>query len=347
MVLHPRRMDLQRVVKRAQREAGILKARQKVKRVAYQGIELRIDRPKGYTQTGKDAAGKEWSRTFKVDYGYIPRTKGGDGDGLDVYLGDDEDAQLAYWVSQRRPDGVFDEYKVMLGFTDRRSARAMWAAHTPEKFFGGIATTSMGMVKALLGIEPMSLHKCVGPMVFDDPTIEIRLDGAALAKALEDARILPSATSTDAAEVLVQKRTARGVERVAKAEEEQRYVLGVMLEPDIVDSQGDTYDAATIERAAHLYLTKFRNAGLMHQQLVNNMVELVESYIAPMDLVFGDVTIPKGTWLAAYKIYDDEIWAAVKSGELTGLSIGGTARKVHPVTGEPIPPPPDQARYQP
>lgn len=313
----------------AVREAQLLQKRRISKTVDFQGVRVRIDRPQGFVQRGRDEKGAEWERTYKTDYGYIPRTRGGDGDGLDVYLGPARTSELAYWISQRKGSGEFDEYKLMLGFPDRRSARSMWAAHTPERLYGGIATTSMGMVKALLGIEPMRVSKAIDAMVEADPP------EAAAPTAVD----MPSSVRTAIAKASSM--------RFAKADEkEQRYVLGIVLEPDVVDSQGDTYDAETIRKAAWLYMIEYRNVGLQHEQLINHAVKLVESYVAPVPLRIGDVDVAAGTWLAGYHVASDQIWEAVKRGDLTGLSIGGVATKIDPRTGEVIAPPPEEARAQ-
>jgi hypothetical protein len=124
--------------------------------------------------------------------------------------------------------------------------------------------------------------------------------------------------------------------RLLKADEstdELRYVLGIVLEPDVVDSQSDTYTAETIRQAAWDYLVHFRNRGLQHKALVNQGVELVESYIAPTNLSIGGQTVKAGTWLIGWHVLDDQIWAAIKSGALTGFSIGGVAEKI-PLTPE-------------
>ncbi|MGL5428854.1 MAG: phage major capsid protein, partial [Cetobacterium sp.] len=36
----------------------------------------------------------------------------------------------------------------------------------------------------------------------------------------------------------------------------------------------------------------------------------------------------KGTWVATAKVNDDAVWAAIKKGEITGFSMGGTATKI-------------------
>lgn len=120
----------------------------------FEGIKIRIDRPKGFVQKGKDPSGKEWSRTYLYDYGYIPKTNGGDDEGLDVYLGPDGEGHSAHWVMQQKEDGTFDEYKVFLGFKDKEAAKKAYFAHTPRKFYVKTVTMTVPMMKALLGLEP-------------------------------------------------------------------------------------------------------------------------------------------------------------------------------------------------
>lgn len=109
---------------------------------------------------------------------------------------------------------------------------------------------------------------------------------------------------------------------------EQRFVLGVVMEPEVEDSQGDVTSADEIRQAAHSFMAKYRTRGLMHRQNLGERVSIVESYIAPMDLAFDGVKVRKGTWLMAWKVEDNEIWEGVKSGKYTGFSIGGSARRV-------------------
>jgi len=106
---------------------------------------------------------------------------------------------------------------------------------------------------------------------------------------------------------------------------EERYVLGIVLEPETVDAQNDIYSAAEVREAAHTFMEKYRNVGLMHQGLVNEKVKILESYLAPAAFTLDGTQVRKGTWLLAERILDDELWAQIKSGELTGLSIGGSA----------------------
>lgn len=109
---------------------------------------------------------------------------------------------------------------------------------------------------------------------------------------------------------------------------EQRLVTGIVLEPEVVDSQGDVYSADEIARAAHGWMEQFQNMGHMHQTLINSGVRPVESYCAPCDLELGGQPVKAGTWLLVVHVISDAVWAQVKAGELTGFSIGGFAQRV-------------------
>ncbi|RTL06438.1 hypothetical protein EKK58_05655 [Candidatus Dependentiae bacterium] len=117
----------------------------------FQGIPVVIDRPVGFVQEGPN---KTWTRTYKNDYGYIPSTLGGDGEELDVFVLGDASSQNVYWCVQTTNDGRFDEYKVILGASSEAEARACYCAHIPEKFLSSIYTTTVDMLRALLGLEP-------------------------------------------------------------------------------------------------------------------------------------------------------------------------------------------------
>jgi DNA adenine methylase len=109
---------------------------------------------------------------------------------------------------------------------------------------------------------------------------------------------------------------------------DERFVLGVVLEPEVVDAQGDIYSAEEIRGAAHRFMEDFQGLGLQHRERVNGDVKILESYLAPDDLSIGGTAIKKGTWLFGVRVSSDELWGMVKDGALSGFSIGGTARKV-------------------
>lgn len=115
---------------------------------------------------------------------------------------------------------------------------------------------------------------------------------------------------------------------------EQRLVMGIVLEPETVDSQNDIYSAAEIASAAHRYLEQFQNVGHMHQTMLpDTAVKVAESYLAPVDFEVQGQAVKAGTWIIVVHILSDGLWKQVKSGELTGFSIGGYAQRVPNQTG--------------
>jgi hypothetical protein len=117
--------------------------------------------------------------------------------------------------------------------------------------------------------------------------------------------------------------------KIAKASEDddEHYVLGIVLEPDVVDAQKDIYSASEVRDAAHKYMAEFQNRGLMHKEIVNGKVDLIESYLAPVDFTIGDQHVKKGTWMMAVRVKDAKLWNECKTGGLTGFSIGGSANR--------------------
>jgi hypothetical protein len=109
---------------------------------------------------------------------------------------------------------------------------------------------------------------------------------------------------------------------------EERYVLGIVLEPETADAQKDIYSAAEIRDAAHRFMEEYRNLGLMHREFVTGRVKILESYLAPAAFELDGTRVKKGTWLLAVRVVDDDVWRQVKAGELAGFSIGGSAVKV-------------------
>jgi hypothetical protein len=127
------------------------------------------------------------------------------------------------------------------------------------------------------------------------------------------------------------KFSAKIVKRAADddSEEEQRTVLGIVLEPETIDSQKDIYSADEIRETAWRFAERYQHFGLMHRQLVPG-ISLLETYLAPVDFEVVDRSgqkrkVKKGTWLLRVRVNDDAIWQAVKSGRLDGFSIGGSA----------------------
>lgn len=111
----------------------------------FAGLPIVIEYDEGEHRKGENAEGKKWERIMAAPYGYIKDTSGaGDNEGVDVYLGADENAPNVYCIEQLKDDGSFDEYKVMLGCTDEEEAKMLYLKHYPkswkEKNLGSITT---------------------------------------------------------------------------------------------------------------------------------------------------------------------------------------------------------------
>ena len=102
----------------AQKKAGNYKKEKRNIR----GLEIAIENPKGSERSGTDQQGNEWSVTINHDYGYFNRTKGKDGDQIDVFLSENPEEGNIYVVDQYNEDGSFDEHKVMMGFASKNEA---------------------------------------------------------------------------------------------------------------------------------------------------------------------------------------------------------------------------------
>lgn len=102
----------------------------------YQGVLVYVENPKGSIREGTDNNGQPWKVQVKHDYGELPGTIGADGDPIDVYVGPNPTAPMAFVMHQRHyfgseyaVPGTYDEDKVMLGFNTRREALEAYAAH--------------------------------------------------------------------------------------------------------------------------------------------------------------------------------------------------------------------------
>ena len=116
----------------AQKEAGNYKKGH----IKLDGYDITIEQPKGSVRSGVDAQGREWSQVMNNTYGYIRGTEGVDGDHIDVFLSDNPEEGNVFVVDQVKPDGSFDEHKVMYGFPDMEAARAAYLSNYEEGWTG-------------------------------------------------------------------------------------------------------------------------------------------------------------------------------------------------------------------
>jgi len=114
--------------------------------------------------------------------------------------------------------------------------------------------------------------------------------------------------------------------KILKADTDERIVCGIVLEPNTVDAQDDIVSEDEVRKAAHYWIANSQKIGYQHSNFKKKF-KLLESYIAPSELIINGQTVKKGSWVLVVKVIDDKTWKEVKSGEITGFSIGGTGTR--------------------
>lgn len=103
----------------AQKEAGNYKKEHR----RWESFDISIENARGSERSGTGPDGKTWSVEMPADYGYFRRTEGKDGDHVDCYIGDTEDAHYCYVVDQiDLGSKKFDEHKCLICFPDVETA---------------------------------------------------------------------------------------------------------------------------------------------------------------------------------------------------------------------------------
>ncbi len=102
-------------------------------------------------------------------------------------------------------------------------------------------------------------------------------------------------------------------------------VFGFASAAEITDSQGDTIDADTLERAAYSFVLSDGTGGEMHRRW--NVARLIESFFVTKEKanLLGVAEEHIGKWWVGFKVTDAEVWQRVKNGDYKMFSIGGVA----------------------
>ena len=139
---------------------------------------------------------------------------------------------------------------------------------------------------------------------------------------------------------------------------EKHLAYGEVYVPDEVDTHGDFMTADGIEELAHKFMLKVLNAKIdvMHDNKTGRAA-VVESFIAPpapdwsglresllgvgLTEDFADQAIREaktahddthpfapGAWVLGVKVFDEDLWAQIKNGEMTGFSFEAMVRKI-------------------
>ena len=154
---------------------------------------------------------------------------------------------------------------------------------------------------------------------------------------------------------------------IQKAEPE-RYTLGVVYEPDTLDTDDEYATADTIQRAQRGFMAKLQGEasvtakamqfvealckaagapggarvditallehlekgrlGDQHATWNDDYGTVTDCYIAPCDMVVNGQEVRQGSWLLGV-VWSPEQFAKIVSGERTGYSMGGTGQKIY------------------
>lgn len=122
-----------------------------------QGLDITIETPKGRRRK------PEWP-PMGAHYGYVKRTKGKDGDHVDVFVGPNRLSDSVWIVNQVDQNGKFDEHKCLLGFNSKSEALAAYkASYSPGWKVGKIAETNIPWFKVWLSegdtTEPLNKER--------------------------------------------------------------------------------------------------------------------------------------------------------------------------------------------
>lgn len=119
--------------------------------------------------------------------------------------------------------------------------------------------------------------------------------------------------------------------QVLKVDDDERLVYGwasVISEngKTLVDRQGDVISAPTLTKAVNKFMQDVRVGKEMHSGKQIGVV--VNSWVVTKETneAMGIQSDREG-WMVSFRVFDDEVWKRVKSGELSAFSIGGRARK--------------------
>ena len=143
--------------------------------------------------------------------------------------------------------------------------------------------------------------------------------------------------------VLTLKADFKGPNRIYKADNEERYTFTVVYKPDDVDAHGEYTTPDDLQKALWQHVKDGdRNVYVQHGRLpgvgfrkAGEWVELstwpykTEVEFLTIDGKTHKRSVPAGSaWMGT--IWEPWAWELVKSGDIRGLSFGGTSRRVSP-----------------
>lgn len=107
-------------------------------------------------------------------------------------------------------------------------------------------------------------------------------------------------------------------------DEELKQVTYVAMIPDSTDLHGDYTSEQEVRKAKESFNKSMMRANLFHMAMTDSF-SVIESYLAPCDMILNSQFVKKSTWLMTLQVHDDDVWQMIKDDEITGISIGALA----------------------
>ena len=111
-------------------------------------------------------------------------------------------------------------------------------------------------------------------------------------------------------------------------DDERRVAIGGVLVPNKVDLQGDFVRPETIAEFADDFMASLQaevedaEGGVMHAVFPEEHVTLAENRVLDETREIAGKEFEAGSWVQGWKFEDDELWALVEDGVLSGYSVG-------------------------
>ena len=124
--------------------------------------------------------------------------------------------------------------------------------------------------------------------------------------------------------------------RIRKLDADRQIAYGIVYEPNVVDTWGEMMRPEDVILMAERFATDVKAdkaIDTMHDNIPNGSIP-IESFIARE----GDPDYPEGAWVLGVKVEEQDVWEAVKRGDLNGFSFEAMVRKVPAVVDVEISP---------
>lgn len=289
---------------------------EEITKAEYQGKEVPLNKPR------RLSGGNKKFEVFVRDGGKVKRVTFGD---PDMEIRRDDDEARANFRARHNCDSKKD-----------KTSAGYWSCRMWEK-----GTTVSDVTKASVG-DRVSWNSSGGTargivrqIVRDGtvPDIPVKVTGtkeepAARIEIVDDEG-KPTGQMVGHKLSTVSKSAIEG--EILKVDEEQRLIYGwasVITEKGeyVVDRQGDVIDGNTLTKAVNKFMEHVRVGKTMHNG--GETGKVIHSLPITKEICDAlGIQCDREGWVVAYKVYDDNVWQRVKSGELRAFSIGGRAQR--------------------